>query len=567
MELSGNLLCSENYVMFCNELYDIAPSLEETLVKLKKSFGYIADDVNIGRFVMNLHASASVKGGLGDEEIFVREWEDEDSLQFLFPTGENGFAAFTFFHVPGHTWTAQENSTAEFLANIIFSVTSHSNTMDLLRKSMVTDMVTGMANSNGFITYGRSLTAKRQLSRFACIFLNIRNFKYVNKKVGYENGNAVLRLYAQKVSEQLLPDEKAGRFGGDNFVILIQKDHLQDFLKHIEDIEIVTQIKNETVDFHLGCVAGVCEADEHAGIVELCNCASVAYQAASKVQNNTFYAFYQNQMMEQLLKEKEVSMCFQPALEANEFLAYYQPKVRLEDNMLCGAEALARWKHNGALVSPMDFIPTLEKNGSVCKLDFYILEKVCQDIQRWMKEGKDLVKISVNFSRWHLLNPKISDQILEIIEKYEVDPSYIEIEITETANHEDFEALTNMMLQLKKHNITFSIDDFGTGFSSLSLLQNLSADVLKLDKSFLDALESKKPVNDSKNQVLFENIIRIANGLNMDVICEGVETNEQKEFLKNMNCSMAQGYYYDKPLPVEKFEKYLTGKQYTYSYS
>lgn len=437
--------------------------------------------------------------------------------------------------------------------------------MDLFRNSMVTDMVTGMANSNGFMSYGRTLAAKRQLSQFACVFLNIRNFKYVNKKVGYENGNAILRLYAQKIIEFLLPDEKAGRFGGDNFIILIKKDHLQDFLNHIEDIEIVTQIKNETVDFHLGCMAGICEADEHIGIVELYNCASVAYQMASKVQNNAFYAIYQNNMMEQILKEKEVSMCFQPALDADEFLAYYQPKVRLADDRLCGAEALARWKHNGKLISPMDFIPILEKNGSVCKLDFYILEKVCQDIQRWTKEGKDIVKISVNFSRWHLLNPKISAQILEVIDKYEIDPSYIEIEITETANHEDFDALTNMMLQLKKHNITFSIDDFGTGFSSLSLLQNLSADVLKLDKSFLDTHENKSSDDDGKSQILFENIIRIANGLNMDVICEGVETNEQKEFLKNMNCNMAQGYYYDKPLPVEKFEKYLINKQYTYS--
>lgn len=562
MELSGNLLCSENYVRFCNELYDIAPSLEDTMVKLKKGFCYIADDINVGRLVINLHASASLKGISGDEEIFAQEWEDKDSLQFLFPTGESGFASFTFFHVPGHTWTKEENSTAEFLANIIFSVTGYSQTMDLLRKSMVTDMVTGMANSNGFMSYGRTLAAKRQLSGFACIFLNIKNFKYVNKKVGYENGNAVLRLYAQKVSDFLLPDEKAGRFGGDNFSILVKKEHLEDFLTHIKDIEIVTQIKNETVDFHLGCVAGVAMANEHAGIVELCNCASVAYQVAAKAQNDTFYTIYQDKMMEQLLKEKEVSMCFQPALDANEFLAYYQPKVRLEDNRLCGAEALARWKHNNSLINPMDFIPILEKNGSVCKLDFYILEKVCQDIRRWMKEGKDIVKISVNFSRWHLLNPKISEQILAIIEKYEIDPSYIEIEITETANHENFEALTNMMIQLKKHNITFSIDDFGTGYSSLSLLKNLSADVLKIDKSFLDTGNDD---SDAKKQILFENIIRIANGLNMDVICEGVETDEQKEFLKNINCNMAQGYYYDKPLPVEKFEQYLKQQQYTYS--
>lgn len=275
---------------------------------------------------------------------------------------------------------------------------------------------------------------------------------------------------------------------------------------------------------------------------------------------------FQKEMYTRMFKEKEVAMSFNYALTHGEFVPFYQPKVLLKNNQLCGAEALCRWFHDGKMVSPMDFVPVLERDGSVCRLDFYILEQVCKDIRRWIDADYTPVKVSVNFSRWHLLNPNISEEILDVIHRYDIDPCLIEIEITETANNEDFIALAKMINTLKKSGMTFSVDDFGTGFSSLSLLKNLSADVLKIDKSFLDVDEnySFDDQQDKRNKILFENIIRIANGLNMEVICEGVETTEQKEFLLSLDCDMAQGYYYDKPLPVEQFEKYLT-KEYVYN--
>ena len=255
------------------------------------------------------------------------------------------------------------------------------------------------------------------------------------------------------------------------------------------------------------------------------------------------------------MRQKEVSQMFPKALENREFVVYYQPKVTLSDNQLCGSEALVRWFRGGAMVPPMSFIPVLEREGSVCKLDFYVLEQVCLDIQNWLSRGIEPVRVSVNFSKIHLQNPHLADEILAVLKKYDISPKYIEVELTEMSGYESYETLSCFVQTMRENGVSTSIDDFGTGYSSLNLLKDLNVDIIKLDKSFLKNMEKHR----ENDVIVIKNIVNMVNDLDMEVIAEGVETQKQAEFLRGINCRMAQGFLFDRPLPRAEFEKRLSG--------
>ena len=244
---------------------------------------------------------------------------------------------------------------------------------------------------------------------------------------------------------------------------------------------------------------------------------------------------------------------FPEALKNEEFQVFYQPKVSLKNYRLNGAEALCRWKHNGEMIPPFKFIPVLEQGQDICALDFYMLEHVCMDIERWIKEGKRAVRVSVNLSRRHFVNKNLLNDIFDIINKYEFSNKYIEIELTETSTDVDFKELRRVVTGLTEQGIHTSIDDFGMGYSSLNLLRELPWNTLKIDKSLL-------PVNgerDSNLAVIMQYVIAMAQTLGIECIAEGVETIEQINILKNKNCFLAQGFYFDKPLEKQEFEERL----------
>jgi len=252
---------------------------------------------------------------------------------------------------------------------------------------------------------------------------------------------------------------------------------------------------------------------------------------------------------------------FYKALSQREFVVYYQPKVNTYSKQLCGAEALVRWKlPDGSLRPPMEFIPVLEKNGSICKLDFYVLEETCRLLRFCKEEGIPEVAVSVNFSRKHLLNPGLVNDIVEIIDRYEISHELVEIEFTESEDFRDYAVMAKLIEDLKQQGIRTSIDDFGTGYSSLNMLKMTSIDTLKIDKSFIpveEYLGSK-----SKECIMFEYIAKLAGELGFRTVSEGVETKEQYEYLSKVGCDIIQGYYFDRPLPEEVFLERLKNKQY-----
>ena len=225
----------------------------------------------------------------------------------------------------------------------------------------------------------------------------------------------------------------------------------------------------------------------------------------------------------------------------------------MKTNQVIGAEALVRWIQDNKTVCPDDFIPILEKEGSIAHLDFFIFEKVCQDIKMWIIEGIEPPRVSINFSKIHIQDSNFADRIISIIKEYDIDFKYFEIEITEYASYKDFSALRDFVVCMKEHGIAVSIDDFGTGYSSLSLLTNLPVDVVKLDKSFIQNFEEDRV----RNYELLRNLVNMIRGFDCDVICEGVETKEQVEFLIGVGCYLAQGFYYSRPIDKNQFERLI----------
>ena len=207
---------------------------------------------------------------------------------------------------------------------------------------------------------------------------------------------------------------------------------------------------------------------------------------------NEDVTFFEHSMMERMLKDKEISAIFPMAIKREQFEVYYQPKVNIIEQKLCGCEALVRWFRNGKMISPMEFIPVLESEGTICTLDFYVLDKVCQAIKSWIDRGIKPVRVSSNFSKVHLKNPALADRVFAVIDKYGIDPQYIEIELTEMSGYDNYENLAQFIKDMRERGVHTSIDDFGTGYSSLNLLTDLDLDTVKLDKSYSIRLDENE---------------------------------------------------------------------------
>ena len=238
---------------------------------------------------------------------------------------------------------------------------------------------------------------------------------------------------------------------------------------------------------------------------------------------------------------------------------FYQPKIDLRTGTLAGAEALCRWFRDGQVITPDEFIPTLEMSTEICRLDFYMLEHVCRDIRRWMDEGRGVVRISVNLSRRHIMDFDLLQNLIDIIDRYGVPHEYIEIELTETTTDVEFRALKRLVTGLQAAGIYTSVDDFGVGYSSLNLIREIPWNVLKIDRSFLPTRQDDP---DSARNIMFRYVTAMAKELGLACIAEGVETQSQVELLQESSCVLAQGYFFDRPLPTADFEQRLGDRCY-----
>lgn len=392
------------------------------------------------------------------------------------------------------------------------------------------------------------------IDRYTAMSVNLSNFTNLNLLIGSSNCDTVLIRYLDLLADGLEEDEVVSRISGDQFALLILKEHEGMILEKLRSSKIVYGAHSNDV-VKVSAEAGIYrltgDVDSHHNIIQAISNALNTAKNSVQLQ----FAYYDPLSADEAEKNRYYEEAFEKALRGGNIHIFFQPKVSLKDYDLIGAEALSRWVVNGEIVPPDSFIPILEQTTRICELDFYVLDHVCKSIQNWIRNGMKPVKISVNFSRRHLSNEDLVWDIVQVLDKYEVPHQYIEIELTETTIDADFEALKQCVYGLREYGIESSVDDFGMGYSSLSLIRDVPFKVLKIDKSFLGG---KNAEPDGRQRAMMKHVIGMASDLGMECIAEGVENMEHVQLLKENKCYMAQGFLFNKPVPQEEFEEILT---------
>lgn len=417
------------------------------------------------------------------------------------------------------------------------------------------DLQLDMPNLNFFLTFCARPAIRSKLSHFCCAHFNLKHFTLINEIVGRDKGTKIMKRYINEVRKILTSEnEFVFRIGGDNFCAFLLKPHLSDFLACMSGVNIPTDALN-VGEVTVSASVGIYMIPKGRVLpTEIVDRAAVASKAA-KNDRLTSITYFDEQMQGNESDALKVQAMFPEAIVNEEFHVYYQPKVRLSDYELAGAEALCRWIHDGKMLMPNKFIPIFERKGLITQFDFFIIEHVCKDIRRWIDEGRKTVPISVNLSRCHFDDKLLFEHIMEIVDKYDIPHELLEIELTETTTDVNFLDLKNIVIQLNGEGITTTVDDFGIGYSSLNLIRELPWNIIKLDKSLLSNLETNP-----NSKLMLRHIINMARELGIDCIAEGVETLEHIKVLKELRCYMAQGFYFDRPLPSDVFEDRLDRK-------
>ncbi|MGN0346720.1 MAG: EAL domain-containing protein [Lachnospiraceae bacterium] len=419
------------------------------------------------------------------------------------------------------------------------------------------DRMTGVPNSNWIMGKGYMLKHQNKFHEYVGLFLNMKDSKYNNERFGNAVVNCIITDYARALDRFLVKKGYIGRMGGDNFVVFIRSEYLDEFLRFVRKITMEIPIDGVTERITISTRCGVCRITEDLSPGEVVNHAAAALSFAKSEKRDVLY--YQDDLLARLIQDQDIINQCSQAFKKREFVPYYQPKVDAKTERLCGAEALVRWKKGDEIISPAKFVPAMERAGKIVTLDMYIFDYMCKDIRDWLDRGIEPVKISSNFSKVHLKNPKFADEIFEIMDKYQISSKYVEIELTESCGFEDYENLKFFLKKFKERGICIAIDDFGTGYSSLSMLRSYEADVIKLDKSFLDDATNDNPAS----KQFLRDIINLISNQREQTLCEGVETKEQLTFLRDAGCKVIQGFYYDEPLSHDEFEARLITPDYS----
>ena len=449
----------------------------------------------------------------------------------------------------GQDWSDEEFQQIEAFEKLIYMFCDRSYASTIAKDLSMFDNDLMIYPLTFFLATVKNLIRQGRIGEFGGVYFNIKHFSSINDRFGRDCATNIMKLFIHGILEKILYEECICRVGGDNFVVLFKKDNLNIIKNYLSGMPI-TFNDGETVT--VTTTAGyymIPEATESA--TDVMDRISTAYQLAKSVYKRPFL-FYDDEIMQHQTHVKEIEMMFPSAIENEEFKVFYQPKTQLNNYQLAGAEALCRWFRNGKVISPGEFIPVLEGSKAICTLDFYMLDHVCRDIRRWLDEGREAVKVSVNLSRLHLGDEDLLESILRIIDKYKVPHHFIEIELTETTTDVDYKELKKIVYGLREQDISTSVDDFGVGYSSLNLIREMPWNVLKIDKSFLPTQEEED--KDPSKVKMLRHIITMSQDLGLECIVEGVETAEQVKLLKDCKCYLAQGFYFDRPLPVKEFE-------------
>ena len=409
------------------------------------------------------------------------------------------------------------------------------------------DRLTGLYTKEFFYQKVRECLDANPDREYTILCTNYENFKWYNDTFGRESGDRLLIEGADLLRKRVGDEAIICRYSADRFLCL--QDSETERMGRKCFIEGRVHNRSELKE-NLTVKLGIYEiSDRSIPVEQMCDRALLVVDSI-KGMYNKYIAVYNEELREKLLREKKITDVMATALEEGQFIVYLQPKYSLNDNRIIGAEALVRWIHpEWGFMSPGEFIPLFEKNDFISYLDKFVWETVCARLENWKEKGYHVLPVSVNVSRADIFKSDLVDVFNGLIRKYDIDPDYLHLEITEGAYTDHSEQIIGTVEKLRKLGFTIEMDDFGSGYSSLNMLSQMSLDILKLDMKFIQN-EMMKP----GEQSILNDIISMAHRLNLKVVAEGIETEEQAERLRTLDCDYAQGYYFAKPMPIEEFE-------------
>ena len=446
---------------------------------------------------------------------------------------------------------------ANFMCQYLYRL--NSSFMEIYNANDI-DPLTGLMNFHMFTErLDEKLSEMLSNSAVAVVYIDIHHFKYINETYGYKKGDELLKLLSQDLYDRISKraDVLLCRAYADHFISAAPVS--EDF---IPTFEIYVSKQNEQIrkflqqicpDVSIRINTGICYVrDPNTTAASAIAYANLARKTAKSEQMSKPLVF-SDKMMEEIKYHEYLNNELPKAIENHDLKVYYQPKINCSDDSLYGAEALVRWqKPDGSFIYPDQFIPVFERNGNIVDVDFYVYKEVFKYIRKRLDAGLPVFPISMNVSRIHFRSNRIMEYIEGLLEEYKMPPELVEFELTENIYMKNLNSADEFIKACQDRNIQVSMDDFGSGYSSLNVISALSIDTLKIDKIFL-----KNDDLSNNDKTVIASMIAMAKRLGMKVVCEGVETESQMTFLKNTQCDQIQGYYYGKPMDEESFNKFV----------
>ncbi len=457
----------------------------------------------------------------------------------------------------GKTIWDEENSKPIRMAGSHKDVTDRKRQEEKIYQLAYYDSLTALPNRAYFMDSFKLslLEAKGYNQQVGILFLDIDNFKRINDTLGHLSGDEVLVIISKVLSSCLKENETVFRLGGDEFLVLQTEASEAQTVETAERIVSVlrTPIRLQGHEFYLTSSIGIAIFPQHGEEEEALfrNADTAMYKAKELGKNG--YQLFTSSINEVIMRKMEIEGELRHAIERNELVLYYQPIMDTKTGDIVSAEALLRWVHPlKGIIPPMEFIPVAEESGLIREIGNWVIREACRQNSRWQQLQLPHIRVAVNISAYQFQQKNLLDKIIEALDEAGLEPSYLSIEITETVAMEDLSYTTEIVRKMTEHGLSIALDDFGTGYSSLNYLKTLPINTVKIDKTFIQDLDSKR-----NEKQIAQAIITLAHSLNCKVTAEGVEKREELEFLKHQNCDFVQGFLFHKPLPPGELEEVL----------
>lgn len=435
------------------------------------------------------------------------------------------------------------------LAMLFYMWATSKKASDTIEMLAYGDPITGGKNENFFRRVVEDVIEESAHVPYLIARFDVANFRYINEAYGHVRADELLTIIIRESAKIFKGKEMCTRMDSDQFVLLARND--QSFEAKFEEMITVINDKAREIGimFPIRLKRGICpirKGDTDISIIiDHANAARKSLVGDEKV----LVATYSEKIVQKMYVEEKIESEMEEAMRKGEFKVYIQPKWDINKDCIYGGEALVRWiKQDGSMIYPDQFIPVFERNGFIEKLDLYMLEEVCKKLRALIDDDKKIFPISVNQSRILMHNPDYINQVAKIMKRYRIPNGFIELEVTETVFFDERNLMINTMNQLKSMDLCISMDDFGSGYSSLNMLKDIPFDVIKIDREFFSEV-----ITSEASILILRKIIEMAKGLGIRVLCEGVETAEQVEILRELGCSYVQGYFYSKPVDSAEF--------------